>query len=381
MDQLESLCGTGHTNWPVGAINYKRIITKVNNNQITLDAPIVDPIDKNYNSATLAKYTWTHKIEECGVENIRLESAFKSNVDEDHGWVAIKFKNIENAWVKNVNAYYFGFGCVSALSGSYKISIENSGMFDYKSIVTGGRRYGFYSDGCDLILFKNCISDKGRHDFVQGSKTPGPNVYTYCSATNSTNDSGPHHRWATGTLWDNITTNNALNVQNRQCSGSGHGWSGAQQVFWNSTAAKEIIIQDPPGSPINWAVGCTATITNNGDFVEEPLGIVQSTNNPITAIPSLYEAQLKSRLSTLNLKNIKVKNNINIVLYPNPSKNLLYIKNVNEGAKIKIYNTLGQLVKEKNFINSLDISSLKIGLYILVILNDREEYYLEFSKE
>ena len=95
----------------------------------------------------------------------------------------------------------------------------------------------------------------------------------------------------------------------------------------------------------------------------------------------MYEAQLKSRLSTLNLKNIKVKNNINIVLYPSPSKNLLYIKNVNEGAKIKIYNTLGQLVKEKNFINSLDISSLKIGLYILVILNDREEYYLEFSKE
>ena len=76
MDQLELTCGAGHTNWPIGQIRYKRKITEVNGNQITLDAPIVDPVDSAYNTATLFKYNWPDKIEECGVENIRLLSSF-----------------------------------------------------------------------------------------------------------------------------------------------------------------------------------------------------------------------------------------------------------------------------------------------------------------
>lgn len=228
MDNLLEICGEGHSDWSASTLRYKRRITDINGNQITLDAPIVEPIEDGYQTASIMKYTWDEKIEECGIENMRLLSSFTSDEDEDHGWIAIDFKNIENAWAGDVDAYYFGFGCVSTRGGAYQVTISDCGMFDYKSRISGGRRYGFNSDDCDLILFKNCISDQGRHDFVQGSRTPGLNVYTNCLATNSYSDTRPHHRWSTGTLWDNVTTDNDINVQNRLCSGSGHGWAGTQ---------------------------------------------------------------------------------------------------------------------------------------------------------
>ena len=37
-----------------------------------------------------------------------------------------------------------------------------------------------------------------------------------------------HRRYATGVLFDGVTTNFQLNVQNRKASGTGHGWAGAQ---------------------------------------------------------------------------------------------------------------------------------------------------------
>jgi len=370
-DQLETECGAGHTNWPIGSTNYKRKVVDVSGDQITLDAPIVDPIDSRYNTATLSKYTWNNKIEECGIEDIRLLSSYASDVDENHGWAAIEFRNIENAWVKNVNALHFGYTCVSALAGAYQITVEDCGMFDYKSQVTGSRRYGFYSDDSDLILFKNCVSDQGRHDFTQGSKTPGPNVYTNCRATNSTNDTGPHHRWATGTLWDVVSTNDAINVQNRKCSGSGHGWAGAQQVLWNCTS-REIILHDPPANPTNWAIGCTADINNVGDFdnVVEPLGIVESENIPIAAIPSLYEAQLNNRLMVSGIENQDAKNesSANVLIYPNPASSQVDVK-AGQGVElitVSFFNQLGQLVKAERD-SRIDISSLLSGIYLVTI--------------
>jgi hypothetical protein len=57
------------------------------------------------------------------------------------------------------------------------------------------------------------------------------------------NDDGPHHRWATGLLFDNIQTEQ-LHVQNRKDYGSGHGWSGAQVLFWNPEVPS--LISDAP---------------------------------------------------------------------------------------------------------------------------------------
>jgi hypothetical protein len=156
------------------------------------------------------------------------------------------------------------------------------------SQITGGRRYSFNINGGQLILVQRCHARNGRHDFVTGAKVAGPNVYLDCTAEKTHSDAGPHHRWAVGVLYDNVSTDGDLNVQNRGNMGTGHGWAGANHVFWNCEARK-IICQRPPTAN-NWAIGCL-TEKHAGDGTWESIGI--------PALPgSLYRAQLAERLGT-----------------------------------------------------------------------------------
>ena len=66
--------------------------------------------------------------------------------------------------------------------------------------------------------------------------------------------SEPHHRWGVGALFDNVRHyGGSLWAVNRGTSGTGHGWSGANIVFWNCTSAL-IAVQSPPTAE-NFAIG------------------------------------------------------------------------------------------------------------------------------
>jgi len=307
MDQLATPSLPDVVNWTAAEykINYERRILSVNGNQLTLDAPVMDIIDAQYADAYVTKISST-RISNVGIENMKLTSSYTSvwdsgtsNVahDEQHGWNAVKISAARDCWVKNVSAYYFGFSCVNISSTASFITVDNCAMYDPISIIDGGRRYSFNVDG-QRNLVQNCFTRNGRHDYVTGAKVAGPNVFYNNTATLQRNDMGPHHRWATGILFDNITGNGSMNVQDRHQSGTGHGWAGSQIMFWNSTVNK-IITQSPPSHHTNWAIGCTATITNVGDWVTRTTGVVQSKNTPIAAIPSLFTAQLNERLENL----------------------------------------------------------------------------------
>jgi hypothetical protein len=291
------------TNWTASGydINFERKVTAVNGNIISLDAPVMDIVDPLYATAELMKYT-SGRTENCGIENMRISSAYASETDENHGWEAVTFLNVINGWARNLEVYYFGYSAVHILDGASWITVENCKMLDAKSTVDGGRRYSFNVDG-QRCLVQNCFTRNGRHDYVDGSRTPGPNVFYNCTATLQKNDIGPHHRWSTGILFDNIVGDGRIDIQNRVTSGSGHGWAGSQILFWNCDGNR-MVIQDPPGDYVNWAIGCNiTTITNVGDMTTEPLGIVESKGKHITAIPSLFAAQLKERLAVLPKKN------------------------------------------------------------------------------
>ena len=350
----------------------ERKVTTVNGNLITLDAPIMDIIDPAYATGELMKYT-SNRIEKCGIENIRLSSNFTSETDENHGWEAISFDNIINAWARNVEAYYFGYSAVHIASSAAWITVDSCKMLDGKSIITGGRRYSFNVDG-QRNLVQNCTTRRGRHDYVNGSRTCGPNVFYNNTATIQNSDIGPHHRWSTGILFDNIVGNSSQNVQNRLDSGSGHGWSGGQIMFWNCTADK-MIVQDPPGDQRNWAIGCKSpVITNIGDWSTELLGTIESKGTFINSIPSLFQAQLNERLSAaLSVKEIVLLDeNKDISLFPNPAADSIAIKTgvgFTTPLVITIYNAIGQKVKTlnafQNDINSnYSISDLKEGIYL-----------------
>ncbi|MBD3343748.1 MAG: hypothetical protein GF401_01645 [Chitinivibrionales bacterium] len=289
----------GDSDWSPGSYtieSFRRIVA-VNGNEITIDAPIVDHIEEAYAEGFITKYTWSGKIEEAGVENLRLESIYASDEDEDHAWSAVGFENSENCWQKDINAYYFGYACGIAEDNSYKITIKDCEIFDPKSKYRGGRRYAFNVAGGQQVLFENCTAHSGRHDFVSGSRTPGPNVFYNCFSKENTSTNGPHHRWSTGQLYDNVIVTDQLAAENRMNSGSGHGWAGSQIMFWNCEA-KDILLQDPPMDHTNWAIGCISesAIDGNGDRSNEPAGVIESEGTHISDIPSLYLAQLNERL-------------------------------------------------------------------------------------
>ena len=379
------------TDWTASAydMNSERKIISINGNVITLDAPIMDVIDPLYSTGELVKFT-DSRIKNCGIENVRIRSTYTSSTDENHGWEAVSFENIYNSWARNLDVYYFGYSAVHINSHASFITVDSCKMLDAKSTIDGGRRYSFNVDG-QRCLVQNCTTKNGRHDYVNGSRTCGPNVFYNSTSTIQNSDIGPHHRWATGILFDNLTGDGAMDVQNRLDMGSGHGWAGGQIMFWNCNAAR-MVIQDPPGDEINWAIGCVCPdITNVGDATTESLGVIQSQGTPISAIPSLFIAQLNDRLATLSNNQFDlIDTERSLFIAPNPAKSQIIInsnKPFNSSSKIAIFNVNGQIVKKQTEMAEysddklsfkLEVSDLNDGIYFAEIINDMNFKTIQF---
>jgi hypothetical protein len=390
MDLLSAI-DPAAVDWTASAydMNSERKIMAISGNVITLDAPIMDIIDPVYSTGELVKFT-DSRIKNCGIENVRIKSTFASSTDENHGWEAVSFENIYNSWAKNLEVYYFGYSAVHVNSHASFITVDSCKMLDAKSTIDGGRRYSFNVDG-QRCLVQNCVTKDGRHDYVNGSRTCGPNVFYNSTSTLQNSDIGPHHRWSTGILFDNLTGDGRMDVQNRLDMGSGHGWAGGQTMFWNCKAER-MVIQDPPGDEINWSIGCISpVITGIGDATTEPIGVVQSQGTHIAAIPSLFIAQLNDRLSTLsNNQYDYISSENSIFIVPNPAKSQITFHSnqiFKPKSKISIFNINGQFVKKQiEIVNysddkssfNFDISDLNDGVYFAEIINDINSKTIKF---
>lgn len=81
-------------------------------------------------------------------------------------------------------------------------------------------------------------------------------------------------------------------------------------------------------------------------------------------------------LNTLSVTNDLEKNKLSI--YPNPASNFIIIKlNNTEKANVKIYNTIGKLIKEISVVNTykLDVSKLGSGIYFIRFNNNTSATY------
>ena len=274
------------------AISHERRVVAVDGDTLTLDLPLVDALDASYGGGSVYRTDLSGRIEEVGVEDLRLVSVHSSATDEAHGWIGVELRRVTNGWVRGVTVEHFGYAAVSMAAESSFNTAEEVAMVAPVSQVTGGRRYSFnVSDGTGN-LFQRCYSEQARHDFVTGSRTTGPHVWLDCLSVESTNDDGPHHRWSTGLLFDNVLSHE-LHVENREDSGSGHGWSGGQTLFWNALA--EGIRVDAPQGAMNWLVGSMGDQQEGGWAPDEPFGWWESHNRPVEP-RSLYLKQLEARL-------------------------------------------------------------------------------------
>jgi hypothetical protein len=283
-------------------LDFDRVITRVEGNRITVDAPVPCAIEQRWGGGTLRKYTWSGRITNVGVEHLRGVSDYVGAEDEDHGWVFVEFRNVEHAWARKLTSLYFGYACVGLYGGAKSVTVQDSQCLDPVSIITGGRRYAFIMEGCQLALVQNCYTRKDRHQFVTQARTSGPNVFVDGLSDTAYSDAGPHHRWGTGALWDSVTVNgNALNVQNRGNSGTGHGWAGANEVVWNCAASGGFIVQNPPTAR-NWLIGSVGTIRSGTMYVGPHDPGTYDAHGANVFPNSLYYAQLQDRLAAAGLE-------------------------------------------------------------------------------
>ncbi len=296
MNQIVERNGTKQ--WKAAEYNlqFERSITHIEGNQVFIDNPVVLAMETQYGGGEIFRYSFDGRISQVGIENLYCESEYASDTDEDHGWDAVAIDKAVNSWVRHVTARYFGYSCVNLNYGASFVTVTQCQCLDAKSQITGGRRYSFNNDG-QLNLFLNCHTTEGRHDYVTGARVCGPNVFYNCTAQRTHADIGPHHRWAMGTLFDNIVTDGEINVQDRGNMGSGHGWAGVNQVIWHC-AARKAAVQSPWANGKNYCIGLQGT-KDAGHFKDRPDGEWEGLNEPGLEPASLYLAQLKDRNQAL----------------------------------------------------------------------------------
>lgn len=292
------------TNWTPNSytIEHPRKITAIKGDTVVIDIPIVDPMQELYGGGEILKNLDYVTVQNSAIENMYISSTYKSEVDEDHGWEAIVITNAENCWVRNVTARFFGYSCVHLYDDASFCTVQDCALLDPKSLIEGSRRYPFPISGGIGNLVQRCYARGGRHSFATHSRLTGPHVFLDCYATDTHADTGPHHRWAAGTLYDNIYAGE-IRVQNRWVMGSGHGWAGVQNMFWNCYSYKETFKIESPLGGRNWGIGCIAQIQEGDGFWE-------SYGTPV--LPrSLYLQQLKDRLgeqAVLNITTVEQQN-------------------------------------------------------------------------
>jgi len=286
------------------AVYSERVVTAVDHDTVTLDAPIMDAIETRFGGGSVYR-TDPVRISHVGIEDLRLEGNPETgtvNGTADSGpFTALHLGAIYDSWVRDVTVRYVSHGFVTR-NGAQFNTLQDIAYLDPRYGETqGARRYVFlYEGNAAFNLIQRCYNQGGRHTFVIGARVPGPNVFLDCLAVGDSNDSGPHHRWSTGTLYDN-TKGYMLRAQNRRYSGTGHGWAGAQQMFWN-TEHDIYVVQAPPFA-MNWSVGQVGAIAPGKFPPEEPAGIVQSVGQVVTP-RSLYLQQLRDRLGEQAVINV-----------------------------------------------------------------------------
>ncbi|RAU91151.1 discoidin domain-containing protein [Paenibacillus sp. YN15] len=283
---------------------YERTITAIENNILTVDIPLVQSISSHYGGGYVAGYR-AERISRIGVEDLRFDSFYAGAADELHVQDAIVFDYTEDSWVRNVTGLHLAHSLVSLNKWNTRLTVQDSAVRDMVSLVQGGRRYPFAinHETSSMNLFQRNYAQDGRHEFSTSSRVAGPNVFLDSYAINSHADSGPHHRYATGTLYDNIQTG-ALRVWNRGSLGTGQGWTGAQIVFWNcrtynplGTTNDDVRVASPAGGK-NMAIGCSGE-----EQVQDNGGYWESWGEPV--LPrSLYLQQLQDRLGVQAVNNV-----------------------------------------------------------------------------
>jgi hypothetical protein len=299
-----------------GPLDMERTITNVKGNRITVDIPIVAPIETRWGGGEIIKYTDNKRITNVGIENMRGVSDFDPSLkttriyqtvpesgpeyfrDENHYSNFISMRNAKNCWVRDITVRHFIHALAEMRNGAKWITVRDCDAREFVSVLMGGRRAPYNIMQGQLCLVMRCTSDDGRHDFVTGG-IAGPSVFLDCTAGTSYSSSEPHGAWAYGVLYDNV----AAPITVRYTKRTTPVWCGGFCCLWNCEGM--FLVQKPPTAQ-NWVIGQIGKyeMIHNIPLVDltKPPGFIESRGKHVTP-RSLYLTQLKERLGEQALRN------------------------------------------------------------------------------
>lgn len=296
--------------WPTNmALRFDRRIVGVEQTdkgwRLTLDAALTQRMAKEDNPVVW-EYEYPGRVSQVGVENLRSDgAAYRKAPNYNNPSIPHKadgsffdsifseFEAVENAWMRNVRLENYNNLVFVEMHGR-AITIEDveGEHIDTPYKKSHAAPFAFEIDG-QQVLMEHCnLTGRLNHVWATQARVAGPNVFRDSWAKGSDLDAGPHQRWATGTLWEQLALKGKYDDYNQWNLGSGHGWAGAYNVLWNSTV-DEIKVESPPGA-YNWVIGCKGRhiapqAGASGAYYQSPGIAVEPA--------SLYQEQLKERLA------------------------------------------------------------------------------------
>lgn len=286
--------GLDHTGWKPGDVDitWKRTVTAINGNRITLDAPITTTIDSKWGGAFVTTSHRTGMVVNCGVENLTVESEVNgwNPKDEDHAWDGVWMDDARDCWVRRCSFVHLAGSAVNLQKETSRITVEDCVAREPVSEIGGWRRSTFLTRG-QQNLIQRCVSHNGIHDFVADFCAAGPNAFVQCEAIESLGFSGSIGSWAAGLLFDIVDIDgNDIRLDNLEQFQTGTGWNSANSMLWQCTGST-LYCYSPDADNRSSANGCWGTFTGNAEWTES--------NNHVNP-RSLFYSQLENRLKGSN---------------------------------------------------------------------------------
>ncbi len=278
--------------------------------RITLDVPVSDSFDAAHFVTTVAMYTFDGRIEQVGVESLRVVVPAQDKPISEAQFTLLSMNAVMDGWLRDIvsvdtqNSTTFG-------STVRRATVDNVHIQHTLPFTAAAAPADFAISGTQILLDRSSVTGHGVWPVVTQVGVTGPNVVL--NFTSTTAGIAPHQRWATGLLVDSSEFTGGTDLRpniafsNREHAGSGHGWSVGWAVAWN-VKAEVLLVQQPPGAK-NWCIGCTGRFTpilwHKGPIPipESPSETHESPGVPVTPA-SLYLAQLRDRLGEQGLRNI-----------------------------------------------------------------------------
>ena len=90
------------------------------------------------------------------------------------------------------------------------------------------------------------------------------------------------------------------------------------------------------------------------------------------------------QFSNINTSSLSINDPIitnNLLLYPNPVDDKLFIQGLQKETKVSIYNILGKLVLSKTTSSEIDVNNLKTGIYFIKVTDIEGQLVRRFMKK